>query len=162
MDPSPALADLKSRKESDQGIEDASMIDAHCYQVRCMRFPCPLSLPPTESDLSFTLPRSVQPEPHAASLSHSKGAESFHGCAYLQAVQEQLGAYGTSTGDYLEAVFTHRELFVVYPQGHRACAIGYTNLATMLENREWRPDRDGDMEAAGVFRHEAMMLASSC
>ncbi|TFL07017.1 hypothetical protein BDV98DRAFT_6468 [Pterulicium gracile] len=121
-------------KESDQGIEDASMIDAHCYQ----------------------------PEPHAASLSHSKGAESFHGCAYLQAVQEQLGAYGTSTGDYLEAVFTHRELFVVYPQGHRACAIGYTNLATMLENREWRPDRDGDMEAAGVFRHEAMMLASSC
>ncbi|KAJ3016967.1 hypothetical protein NUW54_g695 [Trametes sanguinea] len=32
------------------------------------------------------------------------------------------GSYATTGGDYLEAIFTHREAFYAYPPGHRGCA----------------------------------------
>ncbi|TBU58214.1 hypothetical protein BD310DRAFT_493535 [Dichomitus squalens] len=96
------------------------------------------------------------------------------GCAYLQAVHEQIrsGKYGTTSGDYLETIFTHRDALFAFPQGHRSCAAGFTELARDLEQRDsrgqdqsvnggWRPDWDGDHEAVVAFRHEAWVIANS-
>ncbi|CCM06466.1 uncharacterized protein FIBRA_08731 [Fibroporia radiculosa] len=84
-------------------------------------------------------------------------------CALVQALRGLVhaGQYPTTGGEYLEAIFTHREAFAAFPQGHRACAVEFSNLATDLERREMRADRDGDGEAAAAFRHEAWVLWSS-
>lgn len=96
-------------------------------------------------------------------------------CAYLQAVCAQIraGAYATTSGDFLETIFTHREALFAFPQGHRACAAGFTELARDLETRaqrsaavdgggyQWRPDWDGDHEAVVAFRHEAWVIANA-
>jgi len=83
------------------------------------------------------------------------------GCALLQAIQGQLylGRYPTTGGDYLEAIFTHREMLFAFPQAHRDCALGFSGLAEFLECREWRADREGDAEAVAAFRHEAGFVA---
>ncbi|KAI0724181.1 hypothetical protein C8Q72DRAFT_786972 [Fomitopsis betulina] len=85
------------------------------------------------------------------------------GCALLQWLREQLeaGKYATTGGDYLEIIFTHREAFHAFPDGHRTCAIGFSDIAADLERREVRPDRESDPEAAAAFRHEAWVVASS-
>ncbi|OSC96510.1 hypothetical protein PYCCODRAFT_1441006 [Trametes coccinea BRFM310] len=91
------------------------------------------------------------------------------GCAYLQALHGQIhaGSYATTGGDYLEAIFTHREAFYAYPPAHRGCAVGFSDLARDLEMRElswgkaWRADWEGDSEAAAAFRHEAWVIANS-
>ncbi|CAL1711409.1 unnamed protein product [Somion occarium] len=84
-------------------------------------------------------------------------------CSLLQYTQRQLqtGRFSTTGGDYLETIFTHREAFYAYPQGHQGCAIGFSDLASLLEAREWRADRDSDSEAAAAFKHEAVMIAHS-
>ncbi|KAM5543028.1 hypothetical protein V8D89_003412 [Ganoderma adspersum] len=105
----------------------------------------------------------------------SSSAGSCCGCAYLQAVCAQIreGAYATTSGDFLETIFTHREALFAFPQGHRACAAGFTELARDLERRardsatvegggyQWRPDWDGDHEAVVAFRHEAWVIANA-
>ncbi|KAI1791180.1 hypothetical protein LXA43DRAFT_973218 [Ganoderma leucocontextum] len=97
------------------------------------------------------------------------------GCAYLQAVCAQIraGAYSTTSGDFLETIFTHREALFAFPQGHRACAAGFSELARDLERRaqqagavsggeyQWRPNWDGDHEAVVAFRHEAWVIANA-
>ncbi|PCH36540.1 hypothetical protein WOLCODRAFT_108823 [Wolfiporia cocos MD-104 SS10] len=85
------------------------------------------------------------------------------GCALVQAIRGQMctGGYPTTGGEYLETIFTHREALYTYPDGHRTCAIGFTDLAMDLERREMRADRDADAEAAAAFRHEAWVIASS-
>lgn len=80
------------------------------------------------------------------------------GCAYLQAIHDQLESYPTTNGEYLEALFTHREIFAAFPSGHRTCVNGMLALAAALESREWRTDRDEDYEAVSAFRHEAKMM----
>lgn len=105
------------------------------------------------------------------------------GCAYLQAISEQIasGGYPTTGGDYLETIFTHREALFAYPPAHRACALGFSALARAIEERSWarkdleeaaewhgapsvtimpRPDWDGDNEAVAAFRHEAWVIAN--
>ncbi|EED83442.1 predicted protein [Postia placenta Mad-698-R] len=85
------------------------------------------------------------------------------GCALLQGIRDQLllERYPTTGGEYLEAIFTHREVFFAFPEGHQMCAIGFTDLAKDLETRNARADRDGDGEAAAAFRHEAWVIASN-
>ncbi|KAI0753152.1 hypothetical protein C8Q80DRAFT_496499 [Daedaleopsis nitida] len=87
------------------------------------------------------------------------------GCAYLQAVHAQIraGSYTTTSGDYLETIFTHRETFYAFPPGHRTCALGFSELANGLAERQraWRPDWDGDSEAVSAFRHEAWVIANA-
>jgi len=85
----------------------------------------------------------------------------YFGCAYLQAVQAQLEWFPTTGGEYLEAIFTHREVFYAHPPAHRNCARGFSDLAKSLEARPFRADRDSDAEAAAVFYHEAQVIASS-
>lgn len=70
--------------------------------------------------------------------------------------------FPTTGGEYLEAIFTHREVFSAFPQGHRECAIAFSSLASSLESRDWRADREGDAEAVAAFRHEAWALANMC
>ncbi|KAH8087804.1 hypothetical protein BXZ70DRAFT_533705 [Cristinia sonorae] len=84
------------------------------------------------------------------------------GCYLLQAVQDQLdaGLFPTTNGDYLDLIFTHREAFYAFPQGHRLCAIGFSDIAKKVECRKWRTDRDGDVEAVNAFRNEAWMIAN--
>ena len=72
-----------------------------------------------------------------------------------------MDSYPTTGGDYLDAVFTHRELFLAHPEGHRECARLYNDIAYAMEQRAWRADRDADTEAVAAFRHEAWMIASS-
>ena len=85
----------------------------------------------------------------------------YTGCAYLQAVQAQLEWFPTTGGEYLEAIFTHREVFRAHPSAHRSCARGFSDLAKALEARPCRADRDSDAEAAIAFHHEAWVIASS-
>jgi hypothetical protein len=85
----------------------------------------------------------------------------YFGCAYLQAVQAQLERFPTTGGEYLDAIFTHREMFRAHPPAHTSCARGFSDLAKALEARPFRPDRDSDAEAASVFHHEAWVIASS-
>ncbi|TFY57600.1 hypothetical protein EVJ58_g6925 [Rhodofomes roseus] len=75
--------------------------------------------------------------------------------------QLQAGQYATTGGDYLEIILTHRDAFYAFPDGHRTCAIGFSDIALDLERRETRPDRESDPEAAAAFRHEAIVIASS-
>jgi len=83
------------------------------------------------------------------------------GCAYLQALRTQLDHYPTTGGEYLEAIFTHREVFYSHPPGHRSCARGFSDIACALEKRAGRADRDADAEAAVAFRHEAWVIAAA-
>lgn len=90
--------------------------------------------------------------------------DTLNGCRLLQYVQHCLhsGTYQTCSGDYLETIFTHREVSLAYPEGHRQCAIGFSELASELEAREWRADRDHDGDAVQAFRHEAQWVAHAC
>jgi len=84
------------------------------------------------------------------------------GCAYLRAVRHQLewAAYPTTGGEYLDAIFTHREILFSQPAAHQDCARAFSDLASILEKRAWRSDRDADPEAVAAFRHEAWVVAS--
>lgn len=96
--------------------------------------------------------------------SHSSSGSSHAnicGCAYLQAIQAQLEDYQTTGGEYLEAIFTHREILSAYPAAHQECARAFSDLAYSLETRAWRADREADSEAVSAFRHEAWVIASS-
>ncbi|ESK97345.1 hypothetical protein Moror_17776 [Moniliophthora roreri MCA 2997] len=83
-----------------------------------------------------------------------------YGCAYLKALQAQLDCYPTTGGEYLEAIFTHREILFAYPSSHQECARAFSDIAFQLEHRAWRADRDADTEAVMAFRHEAWMIAA--
>lgn len=84
------------------------------------------------------------------------------GCELLRAIRAQLTSdhFPTTGGEYLEAIFTHREVFHALPQRHRDCAVAFSDLASCLEKRGWRPDRDADYEAVAAFRHEAWVIAN--
>ena len=107
----------------------------------------------------------LQPRSPSGSSNFTKTADAPPpcGCALLQWLRDQLaeGRYATTGGDYLEIIFTHREAFHAFPDGHRTCAIGFSDIAADLERREMRPDRESDPEAAAAFRHEAWVIASS-
>lgn len=85
----------------------------------------------------------------------------MHGCAYLQTLAYQLENLQTTGGEYLEAIFTHREILHAHPGSHRECSQGFTELAYALEQRAWRADRDADTEAVAAFRNEAWVIANS-
>ncbi|EKM81145.1 hypothetical protein AGABI1DRAFT_112836 [Agaricus bisporus var. burnettii JB137-S8] len=87
--------------------------------------------------------------------------DEVYGCAYLQMIREQLNNYPTTGGEYLDAIFTHREIFNAYPVAHRNCARAFSDLAYSIEQRAWRADRDADTDAVTAFRHEAWMIAST-
>jgi len=96
-----------------------------------------------------------------AELPHSdKSQELSYGCAYLQSIRSQLEDYPTTGGEYLDAIFTHREILHSYPAVHRDCARGFSDLAYLLEKRAWRSDREADIEAVTAFRYEAWVIAS--
>jgi hypothetical protein len=58
-------------------------------------------------------------------------------------------------------IFTHREILSAYPEAHRHCARGLSDIAYIMERRAWRADRDADPEAIAAFRHEAWAIAAS-
>ncbi|PIL33541.1 hypothetical protein GSI_04164 [Ganoderma sinense ZZ0214-1] len=135
--------------------------------------PAPAPAPPAD-DAAMSDSSDSEDSTYQASPSQSAASGSCCGCAYLQAVCAQIreGAYATTSGDFLETIFTHREALLAFPQGHRACAAGFTELARDLETRaqraatvegggyQWRPDWDGDHEAVVAFRHEAWVIAN--
>ena len=93
------------------------------------------------------------------------------GCAYLQMLRSQIDESLTSGGEYVEAIFTHREIFSAQPAVHRDCAKGFTDIAAVLEKRAWKadwesnPDAQGmlmsETEAVSAFRYEAWVIANS-
>jgi len=86
----------------------------------------------------------------------------YQGCAYLQTIQSQLDSekFPTTGGEYIESIFTHRQIFFAFPGGHRCCARAFSDLACSLQQREWRADREADMEAVIAFNYEAQFIAS--
>ena len=140
---------------------DATMSDASDNEDST----CPVRRP--SSPFSVSIPFLIFPQPRSPSGSsnYTKTADAPPpcGCALLQWLRDQLaeGRYATTGGDYLEIIFTHREAFHAFPDGHRTCAIGFSDIAADLERREMRPDRESDPEAAAAFRHEAWVIASS-
>ena len=92
----------------------------------------------------------------------STSEEMLYGCAYLQAIQQQLREQGfpTTCGEYLDTIFTHREILFSYPAMHVHCARALSDLAYTMEKRAWRADREADSEAVAAFRHEAWVIAS--
>lgn len=85
---------------------------------------------------------------------------SYQGCAYLQSIQSQLETFPTTGGEYIESIFTHRQIFFAFPGGHRCCARAFSDLACSLRRRESRADREADMEAVSAFNYEAEFIAS--
>ncbi|KAJ7935106.1 hypothetical protein B0H13DRAFT_518577 [Mycena leptocephala] len=63
----------------------------------------------------------------------------YQGCAYLQTIQSQLEDFPTTGGEYIESIFTHRQIFFAFPGGHRCCARAFSDLACSLQQRQWRP-----------------------
>lgn len=72
----------------------------------------------------------------------------------------EWGTYPSTGGEYLDAIFVHREILFSQPAAHRDCALAFSDLAGILEKRPWRSDRDADSEAVAAFRHEAWVVAS--
>lgn len=72
-----------------------------------------------------------------------------------------MDSYPTTGGEYLEAIFTHREILSSYPMAHHECARGFSDIAYTLEQRAWRADREADTEAVAAFRHEAWSIAAT-
>jgi len=128
---------------------------------------------PTEEPVRDTTPNTlcqaddtVQDIPMSEDLSYHPESSSIAeqataGCGYLQALLTQIEHYPTTGGEYLEAIFTHREAFYNHPPGHRSCARGFSDIAYAVEQRAWRADREADAEAAVAFRHEAWVIAAS-
>jgi len=85
----------------------------------------------------------------------------IYGCAYLKAIRNQLESYPTTSGEYLEIIMVHREIFNSFPGAHHDCARAFTDLAYSIEQRAWRSDRDADVDAVVAFRHEAWVIAST-
>ncbi|KAJ7502997.1 hypothetical protein B0H11DRAFT_613860 [Mycena galericulata] len=96
----------------------------------------------------------------AYSQSPSPPEPSYQGCAYLQSIQSQLESFPTTGGEYIESIFTHRQIFFAFPGGHRCCARAFSDLACSLQRREWRADREADQEAVSAFNYEAEFIAS--
>jgi len=84
-----------------------------------------------------------------------------HGCAYLQTIRSQFDNNPTIGGEYLEAIFTHREILNTFPIAHRECARVFTDLAYLIEQRAWSLGQSADTDAVTAFRHEAWMIAST-
>ncbi|KAJ3511774.1 hypothetical protein NLJ89_g3903 [Agrocybe chaxingu] len=99
----------------------------------------------------------------SSNSSSSPRHEELYGCAYLQAIQSQLTSdgYTTTGGEYLDAIFTHREILYAHPAAHQECARAFTDIAYVLEKRAWRADREADIEAVTAFRHEAWVIAAT-
>jgi len=119
------------------------------------------STPPIAGVHDLTMSDSEDSTCHTdASDSSSNNGEEPSGCALLQQIQSSIDRYPTTGGEYLEAIFMHRSLCAAFPQGHRSCAICFSDIAYELEKRAWRADRDADTEAVTAFRHEAWMIAA--
>ncbi|KAG6841411.1 hypothetical protein C0991_011305 [Blastosporella zonata] len=101
------------------------------------------------------------PTPPSPLPSSNTNTPEYYGCEYLQTMRRQLDSYATTGGEYLEAIFTHREILSSYPSAHHQCARGFSDIAYMLEQRAWRADRDADAEAVSAFRHEAWQIAAT-
>nr|GAT57822.1 predicted protein [Mycena chlorophos] len=84
---------------------------------------------------------------------------SYQGCEFLQAIQSQLD-FPTTGGAYIDTILTHRQIFYAYPRGHQCCSRAFSDFACALQQREWRADRDSDVEAAAAFNYEAQVIAS--
>ncbi|KAG5342631.1 hypothetical protein C0989_012136 [Termitomyces sp. Mn162] len=93
--------------------------------------------------------------------STSTSVPEYYGCEYLQTMRRQLDNYITTGGEYLEAIFTHREILSSFPSAHHQCARAFSDIAYLLEQRAWRADRDADTEAVSAFRHEAWTIANT-
>jgi hypothetical protein len=72
-----------------------------------------------------------------------------------------MDEFQTTGGEYVETIFTHREIFAVHPVAHRDCARSFSDIASVLERRAWRADRDSDTEAVAAFRYEAWVIANA-
>ncbi|KAJ4487287.1 hypothetical protein C8J55DRAFT_507484 [Lentinula edodes] len=114
-----------------------------------------------QEDVTMSDDPSCQSDIAKSEYSNTSTRSESYGCAYLQAIQAQLDTYPTTGGEYLEAIFTHREILSSYPQAHQECARGFSDLAYMLEQRAWRADRDADVEAVVAFRYEAWSIAAT-
>jgi len=96
-----------------------------------------------------------------SSISEYNSLDEDYGCAYLQSIKSQLDLFATTGGGFLEAIFTHREIFAAYPAGHIQCPRAFSDIAYALEQRAWRADREADCEAVAAFRQEAWMMAAN-
>ncbi|KAF9529692.1 hypothetical protein CPB83DRAFT_893216 [Crepidotus variabilis] len=110
--------------------------------------------------------RTYQPDtvdPQLASSNSDTREEGSFGCGYLRAVRHQMdwGEYPTTGGEYLDAIFTHREILYAQPSAHQECARAFSDIATLLQKRAWRADREADPEAVAAFNHEAWVIAST-
>lgn len=97
---------------------------------------------------------------YSTSSSQSTSVE-FSGCAFLQAVQAQMDTFPDSGSQYLETVFTHREIFMSHPTAHPQCSRGFSDMAYTLEQQAWKEERAADNVAVAAFRHEAWSIAAS-
>ncbi|TCD59935.1 hypothetical protein EIP91_011033 [Steccherinum ochraceum] len=149
---------MPAPKEPDTFMSDSSDSEDSTYNVRLIPHI------PASSD-SFT-PLTPYPIPQPSRSTSPKSlaiTPPYCGCGMLQAVQDQLDSdlFPTTSGDYLDIIFAHREVFYAYPQAHAMCALGFTEIAKKVETRQWRADREGDLEAVAAFRNEAWALAST-
>ncbi|KAG6850860.1 hypothetical protein H0H93_007478 [Arthromyces matolae] len=138
--------DILRRKVPENEAHDVSMFEGPSYPVSVHIFQT-LSLIIQDQLLTTPTPSNINVD--------------YYGCEYLKTIGRQLDNYATTGGEYLEAIFTHREILASYPSAHHECARGFTDIARMLEQRAWRADREADMEAVTAFRYEAWCIAST-
>ncbi|KAF8176533.1 hypothetical protein BJ912DRAFT_698013 [Pholiota molesta] len=82
-------------------------------------------------------------EPRKPAVPSKADEERLYGCVYLQTIQAQLQAQGypTTGGEYLDTIFTHREILFSYPSAHLECARALSDLAY-----HWRRGRGEQIE----------------
>ncbi|KAI0059911.1 hypothetical protein BV25DRAFT_1993201 [Artomyces pyxidatus] len=150
---------------SELDIELSNLLNSMTLQQksRPSETPEPVPTPPID-DVHMSDEESSQSD---TSESSSSSAAPPSPCALLEAISRlyedddhELEHFPTTCGEYLELIFTHRELFAAEPRSHTGCPAAFSALARVLELRAWRADREADIEAVNAFRHEAWMIAA--
>ncbi|KAK7472400.1 hypothetical protein VKT23_000515 [Stygiomarasmius scandens] len=156
------LKALSIGRGSNNGVESSIYIHGESPKPRDVPVPVqdePMHMDDDQSHHSDTTSQSSRND-NISSRPTETPATQYHGCAYLKAIQSQMDSYQTTNGDYLEAIFTHREILCSFPPAHTECARAFSDIAFGLEHRAWRADREADTEAVVAFRHEAWMIAN--
>lgn len=165
---SSALRALAEQSAPDDAMDDVNYHVGHIVIIQILTLSLTLAQSDGDSDYSGSSSGTSKVNDAAIGINNMTinpslppAGEEVYGCAYLQMIREQLNNYPTTGGEYLDAIFTHREILCAYPVAHRNCARAFSDLAYSIEQRAWRADRDADTEAVTAFRHEAWMIAST-
>ncbi|KAL0955884.1 hypothetical protein HGRIS_002082 [Hohenbuehelia grisea] len=143
-----------------QLLDSMKIVEQQAKQDASKDHQVPLS-PTSDISMCEDLSSQSDAESESSNTNPSSSTAGLYGCAYLQAIQAQMDSFPEAGSVYLDTIFTHREVFLAYPQAHPECSRGFSDMAYALEQRAWREEREAANDAVAAFRHEAWVIAMS-